>query len=142
MSNGASWGQGSAPAAQQPAESPSQSGTTSGITPGPTSGTESAAKAETKFGTIAPYLGLTIDQIELPGIPPEDAASLLAATPLKVGEPLTREALHDAMQSLFATGRFADIQAEADRSETAGVKLRFLTTANFFVGMLTIEGVS
>ncbi len=142
LSNGASWARSSAPAAQQPAESPSQSGTTSGITPGPTSGTESAAKAETKFGTIAPYLGLTIDQIELPGIPPEDAASLLAATPLKVGEPLTREALHDAMQSLFATGRFADIQAEADRSETAGVKLRFLTTANFFVGMLTIEGVS
>ncbi len=65
-----------------------------------------------------------------------------AATPLKVGEPLTREALHDAMQALFATGRFSDIQAEADRTDTAGVRLRFLTVANFFVGMLTIEGVS
>ena len=95
-----------------------------------------------QFGTIHPYLGLAIDQIELPGVPPEDAASLLAATPLKIGEPLTREALHDAMQALFATGRFADIQAEADRTDTAGVRLRFLTTANFFVGMLTIEGVT
>ena len=130
LSNTASWAQSSPPAQQQPPESTSQSGTTSG------------AKSETKFGTIAPYLGLAIDQIELPGVPPEEAATLLSATPLKIGEPLTREALHDAMQALFATGRFADIQAEADRTETAGVSLRFLTTANFFVGMLAIEGVS
>ncbi len=78
----------------------------------------------------------------MPGIPPEEATSLLAATPLKVGEPLTRDALHDAMQVLFSTGRFSDIQAEADRAETTGVRLRFLTVANFFVGMVTIEGVS
>jgi outer membrane protein assembly factor BamA len=103
---------------------------------------QSAPQATSNFGTIAPYLGLTIDQIELPGFPPEEAASLLSATPLKVGDPLTREALHDAMQALFATGRFSDIQAEADRAETTGVRLRFLTTANFFVGMVSVEGVS
>jgi outer membrane protein insertion porin family len=95
-----------------------------------------------KFGSITPYLGLMIDQIELPGVPAEEAASLLASTPLKVGEPLTRDSLHDAMQALFATGRFADIQAEANRTETTGVRLRFLTTANFFVGTIAIQGVS
>jgi outer membrane protein insertion porin family len=95
-----------------------------------------------QFGAIAPYLGLTIDEVVFPGIPPEEAASLQAATALKIGEPLTREMLHDAMQALFATGRFSDIQAEADRTETAGVRLRFVTVANFFVGMVTIEGVS
>ena len=100
------------------------------------------ADSSSQFGTIAPYLGLTIDEMELPGVPPEEAASLLAATPLKIGEPLTREKLHDAMQALFATGRFSDIQAEADRTATTGVRLRFLTTANFFVGMITMEGVS
>lgn len=111
---------------------------------------ESAAQSEgkpgaqsgTSFGALAPYLGLTLDQIEMPGVPPEEAAALLAATPLKIGEPLTRDALHDAMQALFSTGRFSDIQAEADRAETTGVRLRFLTVANFFVGMVTIEGVS
>ncbi len=118
LAHGASWAQSSPAAPQQPAESPSQ------------------------FGTITPYLGLAIDQIELPGVPPEEAASLLAATPLKIGEPLTRETLHDAMQALFATGRFSDIQAEADRTDTAGVRLRFLTVANFFVGMVVMEGVS
>ena len=117
-----SWATGSPPAQQQPAEPPAQS--------------------ETNFGTITPYLGLAIDQIELPGVPPEEAPAMLAATPLKVGEPLARDALHDAMQALFATGRFSDIQAEADRTDTGGVRLRFLTTANFFVGMVTIRGVS
>jgi outer membrane protein insertion porin family len=99
-------------------------------------------KLATGFATITPYLGLPIDQIELPGVPLEEAASLLAATPLKIGEPLTRDNLHDAMQALFATGRFADIQAEASRTATTGVQLRFLTIANVFVGMVTIEGVS
>jgi outer membrane protein insertion porin family len=122
LAQGVSWAAGSPPAVQQPAESPSQFGAT--------------------FGTITPYLGLPIDQIELPGVAPEEAASLLAATPLKIGEPLTRETLHDAMQALFATGRFSDIQAEAERTDTAGVRLRFLTVANFFVGMVAMEGVS
>jgi len=122
LAQGASWATASPPAQQQPAEPPAQS--------------------ETNFGSITPYLGLAIDRIELPGVPPEEAPALLAATPLKLGEPLTREALHDAMQALFATGRFSDIQAEADRTDTGGVRLRFLTTANFFVGMVTIRGVS
>jgi len=123
LAHRASWAAGSPPAGQQqPPESPPQFGA--------------------KFGTITPYLGLAMDQIELPGVPPEEAAVLLAATPLKIGEPLTRETLHDAMQALFATGRFSDIQAEADRTDTAGVRLRFLTVSNFFVGIVTIEGVS
>ncbi|MGA2966502.1 MAG: POTRA domain-containing protein, partial [Terriglobales bacterium] len=126
LAHGASRAQSSPPAAQQPAESPAQSGT----------------RSEAQFGAITPYLGLPIDQIEMAGVPPEEAAVLLAGTPLKIGEPLTRDALHDAMQALFATGRFSDVQAEADRTETTGVRLRFLTVANYFVGMVAMEGVS
>ena len=99
-------------------------------------------QAASEFGAISPYLGLTIDAIEFPGVGPEEAAALAAMTPLKIGEPLTRDALHDAMKALFASGRFSDIQAEADRAETAGVRIRFLTAANFFVGIVTVEGVS
>jgi len=99
-------------------------------------------EAASQFGTITPYLGLAIDQIELPGLAPEEAASLLAGTPLKIGEPLTRDTLHDAMKALFASGRFNDIQAEVDRTETAGVRIRFLTVPNFFVGTVTVEGVA
>jgi len=92
-------------------------------------------------GTIATYLGVPVTEIELPGVPNDEAAHLLATTPLKLGEPLTRSALHDAMQALFATGRFADIQAEAERS-TAGVLLRFVTVPNYFIGQITADGVS
>ncbi len=101
-----------------------------------------AEEAASQFGTITPYLGLAIDQIELPGVAPEEAVSLLASTPLKIGEPLTRDTLHDAMKALFASGRFTDIQAEVDRTETAGVRIRFLTIPNFFVGTVTVEGVA
>jgi len=100
------------------------------------------APAENKFGTIASYIGLTIDEIELPGVAPEDANALLGALPLKIGNPLTRDGLHDAIQALFASGRFSDIQAEVDRTETTGIRIRFLTAANFFVGMVLMEGVS
>ena len=118
LATGTSWAAGSQPAGQQPDEAASQ------------------------FGAITPYLGLTIDEIELPGVSPEEAALLLASTPLKTGTPLTRDALHDAMKALFASGRFSDLQAEVERTETAGVRLRFLTVANLFVGIVTVEGVS
>jgi outer membrane protein insertion porin family len=123
------WAQGS-PVAQPPVEPPASSANQFGTPPG------------ASFGTITPYLGLPIDQIEMPGIPPDEVSSLLAGTPLKLGEHLTREALHDAIQALYATGRFSDTQAEVERTETTGVRLRFLTTANLFVGIVAIEGVS
>jgi outer membrane protein assembly complex protein YaeT len=94
------------------------------------------------FGAITPYLGLAIDEIDFPHLAKDESASLLTTTQLKIGQPLTRDALHDAMRALFATGRFADIQAEADRTATAGVRLRFLTVPNYFVGQVMVEGVS
>ena len=101
------------------------------------------ANAEQSPGTgaITPYVGLRIEQVEFPGLEPDEAARLLAATPLKTGEALTREILHDGIQSLFATGRFADIQVEAEHAPP-GVKLRFLTVPNYFVGRVAADGVS
>jgi outer membrane protein insertion porin family len=129
-------------AGQQSTQSPSQSGEKSDEKPAEKATDQSAEQAGAAFGTITPYIGLTIDEIELPGVAPEEATTLLAATPLKIGEPLTRDALHDAMQALYDTGRFSDIQAEADRTVTTGVRLRFRTIANFFVGIVIVEGVS
>src|SRR5262249_4817561 len=94
-----------------------------------------------QLGAITPYLGVPVVEIELPSVMPEDTAHLIAAMPLKIGETLTRQNLHDAIQALFATGRFADIQAEADRTST-GVRLRFLTMPNFFIGQVNVEGVT
>ena len=90
----------------------------------------SAQEASPQLGAITPYIGLGIDAIEFPGVAADDVPSLISSTTLKLGEPLTRDNLHDAMKALFATGRFSDIQAEVNRTNTAGVRLRFLTTAN------------
>jgi outer membrane protein assembly complex protein YaeT len=103
---------------------------------------EPAGQEASQFGAIVPYLGLAIDAIEFPGLSAEEASALAALTPLKIGDPLTRDNLHDAMKALYASGRFSDIQAEADRTETTGVRLRFLTSANFFVGIVKVDGVS
>ena len=78
----------------------------SGWATGPPPSAQQSAEPP-QLGTITPYLGVPITEIEVPGVPAEEAAHLLAATPLKLGEPLTRQALHDAMQAMFATGRFA-----------------------------------
>jgi len=101
-----------------------------------------SAEPPYNFAAITPYLGLAIDEIEFPGVAADESASLLTTTQLKIGEPLSRDGLHDAMQALFATGRFADIQAEAERTATTGVRLRFLTVPNYFVGQVIVAGVS
>jgi outer membrane protein assembly complex protein YaeT len=111
------------------------------LTVGQSPPVQRAAEQPSQLGTISPYLGVPVTEIELPGVPAKEAAPLLEATQLKLGEPLTRQGLHDAMQSLFATGRFADIRAEAERS-TAGVRLRFLTVPNYFIGQITVDGVT
>ena len=110
--------------------------------PGQQTTVQQPAESATQFGAINPYLGLTLDEIDLPGITAEDANALIAMTPLKVGDALTRDNLRDAIKALFATGRFADIQAEVNRTETAGIRLRFITVANYFVGIVTVEGTT
>lgn len=102
---------------------------------------QQAPEANAQVGAITPYIGVPVVEMEIPGIPPEEAARLLAAIPLKIGEPLSRPGLHDAMRALLGTGRFADIQAEADRT-TTGVHLRFVTVPNDFVGQVSVEGAS
>ena len=100
-----------------------------------------AAESPSQLGTIALYLGVPVTEIELSGVPTEEATSLLGSIQLKLGEPLSRQGLHDAMQSLFATGRFADIKADAERT-TTGVRLTFVTVPNYFIGQITADGVS
>ncbi len=102
---------------------------------------QQAAETPSQLGAINSYLGLTIDEIEFPGLGSEEAAALRVTSQLKIGEPLTREALHNAMQALLATDRFADIQAEAEHTGT-GVRLSFHTTPNYFVGQLNVDGVT
>jgi outer membrane protein assembly complex protein YaeT len=68
-----------------------------------------------------------------------DARDLAKAVPLKKGDTLKAEDIAAAIDRLFATGRFADIVVEAQRSGD-GVIVRFVTQPAWFVGGVVVEG--
>jgi len=86
---------------------------------------------------MSAYAGRTVRTIALPGV--SDAEHLLQMIPQKAGQSLDREQLRESIRILFATGRFADIQAEAAPSGP-DVLLTFSTSLNFFVGAVEVEG--
>ena len=87
----------------------------------------------------AAYEGKIVQAIELPGTPDRDREHLLQLLPQKVAAPLQRDHVRESIRALYATGRFADIQAEVSPSGD-GVVLTFATSANFFVGAVDVEG--
>ena len=91
-------------------------------------------------GGMAAYEGLIVQTINFPDVPGASAQHhLLDLIPQKAGVPLKREDVRQSIQALHSTGRFADIQVEAERSPDHQVVLAFRTQANFFVGELFVE---
>jgi outer membrane protein insertion porin family len=88
---------------------------------------------------IAAYVGKIIQSVDLPGVPDNDRLHLLESLAQKAGEPLARDGVRESIRTLFATGRFADIQAEVTPSGDE-VILTFRTSENFFVGAVEVEG--
>jgi outer membrane protein insertion porin family len=88
---------------------------------------------------ISPYEGKLVESIEIPGVADSDREHILRLLAQKVSEPLDRVRVRDSIRALYATGRFADIQAEISPSVN-GVVLTFTTSANFFVGAVQVEG--
>ena len=86
---------------------------------------------------MSAYVGRTVQSIELPAV--SDSPRLLEMLPQKTGQPLDRDQVRESIRILFATGRFADIQAEVTPSGSA-VVLTFTTSLNFFVGAIDVEG--
>lgn len=86
---------------------------------------------------MSQYAGRIIQSIELPAVP--DSDRLLQMLPQKPGQPLDRDQVRESIRILFATGRFADIQAEVTPSD-GEVKLVFTTSLNYFVGAVDVEG--
>ena len=62
------------------------------------------------------------------------------AQPLKTGDVLEGTRLADAIDALYSTGRFEDIQVDAVPSGSDGVELRFLGKRAWFIGHVGIEG--
>jgi len=98
------------------------------------------APPSTPLGAIFEYQGLPVRDIRFDGIESGDLEQLRKIVSQKPNQPLDRFKIHDSVRALFATGRFADIQVEADRSPQNEVTLVFRAVQNYFVGVVNVEG--
>jgi outer membrane protein insertion porin family len=92
------------------------------------------------FGALAKYQGELVRNIEFRGITgtnPEMLRKLLAQ---HEGEPLERDKLRSSLETLYATGRFASLQAEAENAQPSGIFLLFVATENYFYGDINVDG--
>lgn len=82
-----------------------------------------------------PISRIEYDPLQQP-LPLEELNRLL---PLKVGGLVQLEEVRDAIQKLYATGRFSDVSIDAD-ADGPGVALRIATEFNYFIGGVNISG--
>ena len=86
--------------------------------------------------------GLRVAQVEFRGIeanPPvmENLRRLVAPN---LDQPLDRQRLGRTVRALYATGRFADVQVDAQRNQRNELSLVFIATENLFIGSITVAG--
>jgi outer membrane protein insertion porin family len=86
------------------------------------------------------YEGMTITIIHFdPPAQPLEASELHDILPVKMGQPLHITDVRSAIERLFATGRYADVQVNAQPYRD-GVALTFVTKASWFIGSISILG--
>jgi len=86
--------------------------------------------------------GLKVAKIQVNGLGIDDSDNLLAILPQKVNEPFDRYKVRQSVQALYNTGRFAEIQVEAQRNPVGEVVLAFDARENYFFGSILAEGSS
>jgi outer membrane protein insertion porin family len=77
-------------------------------------------------------------QINSPGV--ENPENLLNILPQKANEPLDKYKVRQSIQALYNTGRFAEIQVEAQRNSSGEIALIFDARENYFFGSILAEG--
>ena len=86
--------------------------------------------------------GLPVTNIEFRGVrvdPPVMQTLRVMVAPIE-GAPLDRQKVGKSLRDLYATGRFADLQVEAQKNQKNEVSLVFVATENLFVGAVTVDG--
>ena len=91
--------------------------------------------------------GRPISRIEFdPPQQPLPLEELNRLLPLKAGSPLRMEDVRDAIQKLYATGRFADVSIDVSPAganpDGTGAALRISTELNYFISGVNIAGES
>src|SRR5258708_9594430 len=100
--------------------------------PSPASSTASAPAGLQRSSGLNSLQGLKVAMIQVNGPGINDAESLLTILPQKVNEPLDRYKVRQSVQALYNTGRFAEIQVEAQRNPAGEIVLAFDARENYF----------
>jgi len=92
------------------------------------------------LGQDASWEGKRIAAIQFePARQPLDPAEINQILPLKRNQPLRLADVRASIERLYATGRYADIQVDAEPYQD-GVVVRFLTKNNWFIGHVVVTG--
>ncbi|HLK52467.1 MAG TPA: POTRA domain-containing protein, partial [Candidatus Angelobacter sp.] len=108
--------------------------------PDPASSSASTPPAVQLSSGLNSLQGLKVAMIQVNGPGIDDVGSLLTILPQKVNEPLDRYKVRQSVQALYNTGRFAEIQVEAQRNPSGEVVLAFDARENYFFGSILAEG--
>ncbi|MCL4402051.1 MAG: BamA/TamA family outer membrane protein [Acidobacteria bacterium] len=89
----------------------------------------------------AKYQGRRVAEVVfLPEQQPLEPAEIEARVPLRVGAPLRMADIQTSIERLYATGRYEDIQVDAEPVRDGGVAIRFLTRESRFIGHVSVRG--
>ena len=92
--------------------------------------------------SIAGLQGLPVVSVEFRGVrldPPVMRTLKQIVAPIE-GAALDRRKVSQSLRDLYATGRFADLQVEAQKNQKNEVSLVFVATENLFIGEVTVDG--
>ena len=128
--------------ATQPPVPTSQTPTAQPDSPAPTPSVASGPSGLPASPSLSSLQGLKVASIQInsPGV--EDPGTLLLVLPQKVNEPLDKYKVRQSVQALYNTGRFAEIQVEAQLNSSGEIALIFDARENYFFGSILAEGSS
>jgi outer membrane protein insertion porin family len=104
--------------------------------------TDTTAASGLVSGGLNSLQGAKVGLIQINSPAVENPESLLAILPQKMNEPLDKYKVRQSVQALYNTGRFAEIQVEAQRKPDGEVVLVFGARENYFLGSIQVEGAS
>ena len=102
--------------------------------------TSSEQALAAQFEQDSDCFGSVVEKTEFLGLSDSDRKNFRDMLPLREGDVLDRGRLRDSLRALFATGRFADLKAECTRSADGKAVVSFVSSPNFFVGSVNVEG--
>lgn len=108
-------------------------------TPPPHSDTQTSQHIA-EFRGLARFSGLRVRAIRFGGAI-GDEPRLRERLVQPVGEPLDRNKVRRSIQALHATGRFAEIRVDAERTPEGEVDLVFVGEPNYFIGWIRMDGI-